>query len=183
MMRNFTSLLKEEKEPRSCPVVATCMIDGVIVSWPTSAAFEVDSSNSSSSLSSASTSSSASLSGDHIEQAISELERGMGTEEGRAGLVKLITTCPVLLPLPLESVSHLVRQCTLTRFAAHATITKQGDALHCMMVVLGGSVLELCDVTFYVIPSVSLKGDSRRYFDGSFCSLLPTVAYNDNHQA
>ena len=40
MMRSFISLLKEDKEPSAPPVVGTCVVDGVIVSWPTNAALE-----------------------------------------------------------------------------------------------------------------------------------------------
>jgi hypothetical protein len=86
----------------------------------------------------------------------------MQTVDGSIGLLTALTTCPVLLPLPLESVNHLVRQCTLTRFAANSTVLKQGEELKCMLIVLGGSVLEMCDVTFCIMPSVGLNAHNRR---------------------
>ena len=46
----------------------------------------------------------------------------MANSEGLAvGPLAAITTCSLLLPLPLESAVHLVRSCTLTCFAANAT--------------------------------------------------------------
>ncbi len=42
LMRAFISLLKNEKQPLASPVVATCMVDGVIASWPTEAALAGD---------------------------------------------------------------------------------------------------------------------------------------------
>ena len=147
LMRGFISLLKEDKEPSTAPVVATCVVDGVMVSWPSSLALQSDTSSSSGGL---------------IEQSVAEIHRVMQTVDGSIGLLTALTTCPVLLPLPLESVNHLVRQCTLTRFAANATVLKQGEELKCMLIVLGGSVLEMCDVTFCIMPSVGLNAHNRR---------------------
>ncbi len=87
----------------------------------------------------------------------------MANAEGVAvGPLAAITTCSLLLPLPLESAVHLVKSCTLTCFAANATMLAQGETPRCMMIVLGGSVAELCDVTFAIVPSVSLKAENRR---------------------
>ncbi len=148
LMRGFISLLKEDKEPSTAPVVATCVVDGVMVSWPSNLALQSDMSSSSS--------------GGHIEQSVAEIHRVMQTADGAIGPLTALTTCPVLLPLPLESVNHLVRQCTLTLFPANAPVLKQGEQLKCMMIVLGGSVLEMCDVTFCITPSVGLNAHNRR---------------------
>lgn len=80
------------------------------------------------------------------------------------GHLSVITTCSLLLPLPLETAVHLLRSCTLTCFTANATILAQGEAPRHMMIVLGGGVSELCDVTFAIEPSVSLKAGNRRCF-------------------
>ena len=78
------------------------------------------------------------------------------------GVLAVLTACPLLVPLPLDSTCHLVRQCSVARYEAHAVIAKQGQPHGCAMVVLGGTVLEMCDVTFSILPSVVLKGDNCR---------------------
>lgn len=151
LMRSFISLIKEEHDPPASIVVASCIADGFVAAWPSDAVPAAGSPVASP--------------GDQISQAIAELQRvirGVEGDGGRMSLLSAITTCPVLLPLPLDGLSHLVRQCSVASFAAHATIMKQGDAAKCMMIVIGGSVMESCDVTFAVVPSVSLKPENRR---------------------
>ena len=150
-MRCFISLVKDEHDSPASIVVASCVADGFIAAWPADAVLVAGNPSSSP--------------GDQINQAIVELQRvirGVEGGGGRMSLLSAITTCPVLLPLPLDGLSHLVRQCSVACFAAHATIVKQGDAAKCMMIVIGGSVMESCDVTFAVVPSVSLKPENRR---------------------
>jgi hypothetical protein len=91
------------------------------------------------------------------------LEKVMTKADGAVvGPLTVLTTCSLLLPLPLDSAVHLVRSCTLTHFAANSTILAQGEPPRCMMIVLGGSVSELCDVAFAIVPSVGLKAENRR---------------------
>ncbi len=101
--------------------------------------------------------------GNKISPAIAELEKIVAGAAGKAiGHLTVLTTCSLLLPLPLETAVHLLRCCTLQRFTANGTILQQGKVPQCLMIVLGGSVSELCDVTFAIVPSVSLKPENRR---------------------
>jgi hypothetical protein len=124
-----------------------CVLDAVVASWPKRLPADE-------------------FSADKIASLIEVLGRSMGCggEEGEvAGLLTVVTSCSVLSPLSLESLCHLVRACTLSRFAPCSALAKQGDAVQCMYIVLGGSLLELCDVTFGIVPSVALKDENRRY--------------------